>query len=353
MKFALNKSSCWWSAISIGFISLTGLGSSAFAQAVDPATIITAIPGFLEGPTKRRQGVGGNDISGFRTLQINGVTAIVGRGGNNGVYTVPEISSPTTDGLGWADITGAKLPGRTQRGFLGGTCLCETVVLEDTNPAGVPDWNHVMVAMTLEPAENVLVGRITASNCTNQACDTDGSGSVGLQVNGAPLDMVTDPRLTTPAPSNRGFELDMMASQNLPNWIGTPASAEGYYGKAINEFAVSHLHLYMLDIEGGVLLNSGTTEVSADRIQGRQRDGECEYRIQGFTHDPQAGLVNVARADNGAPVLTANAVADADDLSSTFGIWDGRNDVAGDCAEELNVSFQGVAITVPVDIRID
>lgn len=295
------------------------------------------VPGFLEGPLSEVRGVNAGPVVGERTVRINGVLAVVPNG--------TPITSPTNGNLRFRDIRGEPLPGRNPRGFLGGTCLCETEVDLATGEV-------TMVQMDLEPAENVILGSITEAICVTDSCDPDDDPGNSLLINGTLLNPNTDPRITSDLPTNRGFELNIRASADAGLLVGSPAAGEGYFGND------GSLHYYFLEIDGGILARAGEPEVSAERFQGRQRDDECEYRGRGFTHDPAAGTVRALPAGGGPVIFTTQAVADVDDPSGTFGIWDDRNDVGGDCADEvlLQLIVGGVVeatAIVPVDVRID
>ena len=122
-------------------------------------------------------------------------------------------------------------------------------------------------------------------------------------------------RIPAGPPSNRGFELNLAAG----SLAGSTASVEGYYGEAITPFTERNLHYFLLEIEGGVLLNAGSPEVSVTRPQCRQRNGRAEYHVLGNTHDPNSGTVIVRNNATNALLGTAAVAADADD--PTFGAY--------------------------------
>jgi len=296
------------------------------------------LEGFLEGPVTNVKPDSG-------TLKVNGVKVTVPAG-------IP-IESPTVDLVALAAqqgepnvlnlLLGANLPGRTDAGFVNGTCLCETSV----NPA---NGKHTMVAMVLEPAENVLLGTVTTHNCVTASCDPDDDPANELRVSKILMDPNTDARLTSDAVRNRGFELDL--SQG--NLVGAPTAAEGYYGKkAGGTEPERQLHPYVIDVDGGVLLNAGTTEVSVERAQCRDRgDGEIEWGVRGFTHDPDAGIATFRRGDTLAVIGTVAVVADAE--GPGFGIYDfDVRALLGSCADTVIVEFGTASTTSPVAVRID
>lgn len=260
------------------------------------------IPGFLEGPLTDVDPVS-------RTARVNGVLMQIPVG--------TPVSSPTVDlsalaasqGVDVLELIGTgSLPGRSGVGFEGGTCLCTTVV--DTLTGVV-----TAVDIALEPAENAIQGTITAHNCVTRRCDPDEDPANEIRVSGTPLDFNTDPRITSTAVSNRGFELDLQAG----SLVGAPASAEGYYGLAIGPFVERHLHYYLVDVDGGTLLNAGTTEVSVIRARCRQRDGAAEWGVIGATHDPAIGTVTLRRGDDNAIITTAPVVAEGGTIFGEIG----------------------------------
>ncbi len=296
------------------------------------------VPGFLEGPVT-------NVKVGARTVRVNGILANVPAG--------TPINSPTVDINALAAsqgisnplnlLKGASLPGRTQAGFQGGTCLCATEVDLATGVVTITD-------MVLEPAENVVIGGITTHNCTTVTCDPDDDPANELRINGLLFDFNTDDRITSEPPSNRGFQLDLSAPGSL---VGTAGEGEGYYGKAVNGEPERQLHYYLINIEGGTLLNAGIAEVSVSRAQCRDRgDGEIEWEVQGNTHDPNAGVASVFRASDNTFVGSAAVSPDADDPAFGTFEFDDRG-ILPICDAEIVVTFNGASTTAGVDVRED
>ncbi|RMH19767.1 MAG: hypothetical protein D6696_09805 [Acidobacteria bacterium] len=286
------------------------------------------IPGFLEGPLTDLDVVS-------RTARVNGVLMNIPPG--------TPIASPTVDlnalaaSLGVDPLTligGDPLPGRTTPGFTGGTCLCAVEVDPATGVATATE-------MTLEPAENVILATVTAHNCVTPGCDPDDDPANELRVGGTLMDPNPDPRLTSDPATNRGFVVDL----TLGNLAGVAAGGEGYFG------VTGNLHLYTLELEGGVLVNAGVTEVSILRAQCRQRNGMGEWNVLGATHDPSTGEVTVRRGDTGEVLGTAPVVADPDDPA--FGAYTFNAEVTGTCAGAVIVDFLTASATGDVDVRID
>ncbi len=290
------------------------------------------IPGFLEGPLTDVDPVN-------RTARVNGVLMQIPVG--------TPVSSPTVDLSALAASQGVdvlelistgSLPGRSGVGFEGGTCLCTTLVDTATGVTTAVD-------IALEPAENAIQGSITAHSCVTQRCDPDENSANEIRVSGTPLDFNTDPRITSTAVANRGFELDLTEG----SLVGAPASAEGYYGLPIGPFVESHLHYYLVDVDGGTLLNAGTTEVSVTRARCRQRDGAAEWDVIGATHDPATGTVTLRRGDDNSVITTAPAVADV----GVFGAWQADAEVVGTCDSTVVAEFGTASTSALVALRID
>ena len=295
------------------------------------------VPGFLEGPISEVK-------PGAGTVRVNGVLVTVPPG--------TPMASPTVDLIALAAqlgenrplrlLKGDKLAGRSQNGFLQGTCLCETVV-------DLATGEQTMVDMVLEPAENVVVGSVTAHNCVTATCDPDDDPVNELRISGLLLDFNSDQRIQSEPPSNRGFQLDLSAGGSL---VGQPAEGEGYFGKAINGEPERQLHYYVVAVEGGVLLNAGMPEVSVSRAQCRDRGDEIEWEVQGSTHDPNAGVASIFRASDGVFVGSAAVSPEADDPAFGEFEFDVRGAFAA-CDGEIEVTFNGASTIAGVDVRID
>jgi len=226
------------------------------------------------------------------------------------------------------------LPGRITPGFTAGTCLCATEVDLLTGVVTATD-------MVLDPAENVLIATVTAHNCVTVSCDPDENPANELRIGGTLMNANTDPRLISGPITNRGFDID----RTLGNLVGVFGSAEGYFG--IDD----HLYFYVVELEGGALVNAGVTEVSLLRAQCRERDGEGAWNMIGATHNPATGTVRLRRGDTGAVLGTAQVLAEVDDPN--FGAYFFRAFVPGTCPDVAIVDFGAASVTGDVDVRIE
>ena len=308
---------------------------TAFAAVLTMSSLASAqdIPGFLEGPI--------TDIDPVaRTARVNGV-----------LMSIPEgtpVSSPTVDlsalaaslGVDVLDlVTSSPLPGIAGPGFNGSTCLCETTVDPVT---GAP----TAVDMVLEPAENVVIGIVTEHSCVTGTCDPDDDAANSVRVSGMQLNYNADPRITSAPMTNRGFEVNLLGA----SMVGSVVSAEGYYALAAGA-AEPQLHFYVVEVEGGELVNAGVTEVSVTRAQCRQRNGTAEWNVLGSTHDPADGTVTVRNGETLAVISTATSVADPE--VPVFGDWQVDITVLDSCPATIVAEFNGAVTLADVDQRID
>ncbi len=290
-------------------------------------TALAQIPVELEGPISAIVDNG----DGTANITVMGVTV--------SVPSTATIHTPTANLTISQLADQTPLPGRSESGFIGGTAI----IIGDTNTAGTP-----VVAQDLftEPAENVFVGVITAANCTTPDC---AGPNDSLQILGTPLARLTDSRMPANPPTNAfGFEIDMTQG----SLVGSPASVEGYFGNTDPA-----LHYFILEMEGGVLRNPGTPEVSILRAQCRQRgDRGIELDVQGGVHDPANVTVQISDTNNPGVVFgSETAVQDA--ANAVFGLYDFR--LRGDaafatCPTSVTAGFPGATPAVlDVDVRID
>jgi hypothetical protein len=211
------------------------------------------------------------------------------------------------------------LPGRDQPGFLGGTAII----------TGTSDLVNGAVAadVFVEPSENVVLGLITGT----------------FQIENMPFSMLQDPRMPAlPIMNVFGFEIDPASLT-----AGTPAAAEGYYSALDQSF-----HAFIIETEGGTLLNAGVTEVSILRAQCRNRNGgEIELEVRGSTHDPATGQVAFTNTAGTVSYGSAAVVQDAED--PTFGsyVFRIRRTGLGACPSQVVASFSGATASGAVAIR--
>ena len=183
-----------------------------------------------------------------------------------------------------------------------------------------------------------------------------------LAISGAQLAFNHDQRIRSGPITNRGFAVDLMAT-DPGSLVGAFASGEGYYGND------DKLYYYFADVDGGALVDPDTPKVSAERMQARQHDDGCEYRGRGFTYhpvDPTQEDVTVSilppAAEGGSPqgvLFDATPLPDAELPTdpTDFGIWDVDIDInvgalGGDCLEVVYLNFPGAkAVRVEVETR--
>jgi len=252
-------------------ISTLGIGHVASAQAAPP------IPTEIEGPIEDWDNVN-------RILRVAGIDVLVS--GQTTIVSPTADRRTARDGLvlgfnGW--FKGPFLPGRSQRGFIGGTAIA----IGTWDPTGGPLGTGIMVAddVFTEPAENVVLGVITSNLCSTPNCDGETDFIRGS--NGPVMLPIDDRRM--PANDIRvdsGFALDLTSA----DLVGVPYGMEGYYGDrnvatpdGANEKA---LHYFILDLTGPLdafLANKDIHEVAVERANCRVGD---ELEIRGAVHSP-------------------------------------------------------------------
>ncbi len=172
-----------------------------------------------------------------------------------------------------------KFPGRDAEGFKQGTVIAEGNYDTTTN---------VLVAdsVAVEPGETVLLGALTLNSPVNPP-----GSQPQLAINGTPIVMLTDSRL----PSNRwqptgpivyynqyGLPMDINSAL-LATVDPVPSSAEGYYGKDLNNPAKSIFYAFLFEYGGtGTLLDPNTPQISIERsAQFRDRGTSIEVEARG------------------------------------------------------------------------
>ncbi len=283
---------------------LTAVAGMVHAQAVP-------VPFEIEGPIT-------NVDSALRTIEVMGITI------NVPVRTprVPIVSPTATVTL--AQINGARMPGRSERGFIGGTAIIVGSVLAD----GTYEAQDVFV----EPAENVLRGPLT---CTTPLRI---GGQAGCS-DGIELRPLTDARMPAgPIKNQFGFEINTSTLTT-----GTFAAVEGYYSE-IDRL----IHYHTVEVAGNAELAMQGHQVSVQRADCRIRGGsrdEIEIR-GGVTNGTRTALaantqVSVTLAQRGGRTrtLTVPVVSSLD--APGFGIYTLR-------ATNLNYPVNGCPASVSV-----
>lgn len=164
------------------------------------------------------------------------------------------IDTPVTE-ISASDLLGPPLPGRDQPGFLGGT----GIILARTQD-GITTAFDVFV----EPAENVLIGRVTANENGH------------LSILDVPVELIEDWRMLGVAKNEAGFLIDLTTVE-----VGSFAVAEGYLGLD------SVFHAYIIEADGVIL--GPINQTSITRAICRQYD---RLQVRGGSTTPTS-IVNI------------------------------------------------------------
>jgi hypothetical protein len=294
------------------------------------------------------------------SVQIMGSTVVINSNTDittpTGTLTLAELASTV------------KLPLREQNGFNGGTGIAVgTIVANGTITA---------TELFVEPAENVLLGAVTANN--------QSASPRVFKINGVSVALMpTGPSLLPfPEDAFQGLHLEngydaRMPGKPLLNTYGFPidpatipqgaeASAEGYFARDDNKFVA-----FLVEVAGGMLIDGQVPAISIQRAQCRQRTPtRIELEVRGAAHKGTARFGTAVRAtfvpgDGISPAPTqygngVNITQDAEDVQ--FGIYrytyDAAN-VTGGCPAVIKARFPGatpntwVMTSATVDIRAD
>lgn len=276
------------------------------------------------------------------------------------------LTSPTTsrDDLGininqW--FRGPRLPGRTERGFIGGTATVTGTVDPVTGEITADE-------IFAEPAENVLVGVLDSANCgVDPNCIGGSLTALATETfPGVTLIPLEDPRIAFGGlRDDNGFQLTLAGNPVLD---GAEFSAEGHFSQTDAE-PTHYFHTLELGGTGGdLLLNANEFEVTANRAQCRQRDvNEWEIEVRGATHvavtsgaDPTAGVVGMLD-QNGVDipldeVAVIDALAEAGEPNIFGGFRIRIDERAGTCPTSVTVTWTNQTIpaeSFEVEIRDD
>jgi len=217
------------------------------------------------------------------------------------VTEATHIHTPTAT-LTLAQLCDARrFPGRTQPGFIGGTAI-----------VGGTTVTRTLVEATdffVEPAENVLIGTVSASA---RGC---------LFVNGTPVATLSDDRIPAhPMRNEFGLEVD---KTRVP--LDTPVSAEGFYdGRLFRSF--------ICDVTGPVPLKDevnpqiGVSRARATENTPNDRKGDRVDLLGGVTmfHLPPevtSQPVDIYRVDNGVATFLVRAEAVRDLVQTHIGAF--------------------------------
>jgi hypothetical protein len=183
--------------------------SAGAANAVSPVDVRAAVVApvatlALEGPVSAVV----DNLDGTATITVMGIPVLI-------PATAP-INSPSAVLTPALLVDPTPLPGRSLPGFTGATAIINGQTVGGQNVA-----DDVFV----EPAENVLIGTVSAATCTNADCSGPGDS---IAVLGTPLTRLTDVRIPAgPAKNAFGFAINLAGG----GLVGGLVSAEGYFGQ--------------------------------------------------------------------------------------------------------------------------
>lgn len=252
--------------------------------------------------------------------------------------------------------------GRNPRGVIGATVIVTGVL----DPAtGIVAAEEVFT----DVAENVILGVVSETNCTNERCDNPGDFIRGNGATGPVFIPNKDPRLPAHPIVDAGlFELNLQGA----NLNGAFFAGEGYFSQnAIHptsattptEQAVVYWAFELGDIRPDLLKKKSLREISVLRIRCTA-GGRLEVR--GWVHQPvnNAGVSLNGTAATGTIRATMNLpgggtfVATSNDLvaelNNAYAGYQLRADVNA-CADTVKVDWlapggtQWATITAPVD----
>lgn len=252
----------------------------AQAQVAPPGP--ATIPGYTEGPISSIV----LQPDGSVVMQVIGVTVRVPVG--------TPVSSPSRSLTLRQLALRTRLPGRTQPGFIGGTALINGTVEVATGA-------FTATEVTVEPAENVLIGVVTQTT--------------PLRILNSEIAPINDARIPFSMVNQFGFEI---TAPSIP--LGTPAAAEGYY-------ASSKFQAFLLELTGNFPLVNPNSQINVLRAQSRERSPNAqrgdEVNMRGFYHARNGGLptIQIFRVDGTTATLLGTATAIPDAEYPNFGVW--------------------------------
>jgi hypothetical protein len=116
---------------------------------------------------------------------------------------------------------------------------------------------------------------------------------------------------------------------------------------------VPAIHWFLIEFDGGVLVNAGVPEVSILRAQCREDVDGIILQVQGGVHDPANALVTITDTDAGTNFGSIAALPDA--VNATFGLYDfdlSNNLTFTVCPTSVTASIPGAVDAVSaVDVR--
>jgi hypothetical protein len=178
------------------------------------------------------------------------------------------------------------LPGRTQPGFVGGTAI----VIGNS-------YNGIIHALniTIEPAENVVIGEITANNDTAGCIGGMQPADRALFINGVPITFLNDARMPFGEATNEGgFPINPCSLTP-----GDSVAIEGYF---------TSQGLYVFGLTSDDADTAGhANQTAITRVQCRERAGRLEAR--GAT-TASSGTVTLIDESSGSTIGSAGVTTD-------------------------------------------
>lgn len=321
-----------------GAAALAGVYATAEAQGV-------LVPVEIEGPLSSytaSTSTSGELLVMNAPIQVNANTAFVSPTGERTTTANPNNPLRTMTVTQW--MRGATMDGRRRPGLLGGT----VIVTGEFNTA-----TGTLVASEVfsDVAENVMLGVITDSSCSELNCD--GPGDYIRGNNGPAFVPNKDPRITAGPLTDAGlFQIDarkasLVGTVDVPTTFG----GEGYFsddkidvGGALEQ-AIVYWAFELGENRPDLVATPGDAEISSLRIRCTE-GGRLEVR--GFVHAPMDelgnpvgiagqptsggdGFIRVVMDFNRDGIITPNEIIDGDaptaDLPATYGVYRVREDV--------------------------
>ncbi len=225
-----------------------------------------------------------------------------------------KVTSPTKSGIPVEDMLRHALPGRADRGFLGGTAIVNA-----TTENGITTALDIF----MEPSENILMGPITANK----------NGQLSLL--GVSVVLLQDPRIHGAAHNPFGFEISFSGTP-----VGAPAVAEGYFGND------GVFYAFLIETEGDLIFPGPQTSI----LRARGTDGARLDVLGGSTSS--TGIVTIYDDDTNA--LLGSAVVTPDVVGSQFGSYIFRLNLGNAQPSPRNIRIEntnGSRVTGEVTIR--
>lgn len=287
-----------------------------------------ALPASIEGSISAAT----SNVDGSVSMTVMGMTVTVPVG------TVVTSPSATLTFAQLVDV--APLPNRTQAGFIGGTAIINGNVAAN----GIITATDVFV----EPAENVLLGVVTANNAG------------AISINNVPIVLINDARI--PAKPVQDVNGIAIIPASVP--VGTAASASGYFANGV-------FNAFLVEADQGTPVNAApqvtiTRALGRERTPNNRRGDEIDIRGSCTTlHAPTATTqtFSVYRIDGTVQTLLGTGTGIVDPLIPGVATFSFRtttaptsNAILGVCPTTVKVvntsaGANNASATSPVEVR--